>query len=107
MNKQKFEDYIHAGNIPGSGKASSYVRALDLLSEMLKAHTMGFADCQKIWNVKSAGRIESLYRLALAESKKGNQSKWNLPGIPKSYLQNGYCSAALKAYQQFLEQYNL
>ena len=41
MNKQKFEDYIHAGNIPGSGKASSYVRALDLLSEMLKAHPMG------------------------------------------------------------------
>lgn len=60
MNKQKFEDYIHAGNVPGSGKASSYVRALDLLSDMLKAHPMGFADCQKIWNVTSAERIESL-----------------------------------------------
>jgi len=44
MNKQEFEDYIHSGNVPGSGKASSYVRALDLLSEMLKAHPMGFAD---------------------------------------------------------------
>ena len=103
MNKQKFEDYIHSGNVPGSGKASSYVRALDLLSEMLMAHPMGFADCQQIWSVNSTERIESLYRLALAESKKGNQSKWNLPGIPKSYLQNGYCSAALKAYQKFIE----
>jgi len=104
MNKQKFEDYIHSGNVPGSGKASSYVRALDLLSEMLKAHPMGFADCQLIWSINSNERIESLYRLALAESKKGNQSKWNLPGIPKSYLQNGYCSAALKAYEKFIEQ---
>jgi putative restriction endonuclease len=70
MNKQKFEDYIHSGNVPGSGKASSYVRALDLRSEMLKAHPMGFADCQQIWSVNSTERIESLYRLALAESKK-------------------------------------
>lgn len=104
MNKQKFEYYIHSGNVHGSGKASSYVRALDLLSEMLKAHPMGFADCQQIWSVNSTERIESLYRLALAESKKGNQSKWNLPDIPKSYLQNGYCSAALKAYLHFLDQ---
>lgn len=103
MNKHAFEDFIHAGNVNGSGKASSYVRALHLLSEMLKAHPLGFADCQKIWTVHSTERLKSLYLLALAESKKGNQSKWNLPGIPKSYLQNGYCSAALRSYIQFLE----
>lgn len=103
MNKHAFEDFIHAGNVKGSGKASSYVRALDLLSEMLRAYPMGFADCQKIWSVSSTERLESLYQLTRIEGNKGAQSKWNLPGIPKSYLQNGYCSAALKSYIQFLE----
>ena len=73
MNKQKFEDYIHAGNVPGSGKASSYVRALDLLSDMLKAHPMGFADCQKIWNVTSVERIESFTGSPLPRLKKGTK----------------------------------
>ncbi|MFT5116209.1 MAG: putative restriction endonuclease [Parasphingorhabdus sp.] len=36
------------------------------------------------------------------ESKKGDESVWNTNGIPTSYLQNGYCSAALKSYQAFL-----
>ena len=83
MNKQKFEDYIHAGNVPGSGKASSYVRALDLLSDMLKAHPMGFADCQQIWSVNSTERIESLYRLALSESKKGTKVNGTCPAFLK------------------------
>jgi putative restriction endonuclease len=104
MNKHAFEDFIHAGNLEGSGKASSYVRALDLLAKMLGAHSFGFSDCVKIWEVDSPVRLQELYHLVRAETSKGPSSKWNLEGIPKSYLQKGYCSAALKSYQQFLNQ---
>ena len=33
--KKQFEDYIDATNKSGSGKAKSYIRALDLLSNIL------------------------------------------------------------------------
>ena len=104
MIKHAFEDFIHEGNVEGSGKASSYVRALDLLSIMLAAHSFGFSDCVKIWDVDSPVRLQDLYLLVRAETKKGPSSKWNLEGIPQSYLQKGYCSAAIKSYRQFLYQ---
>ncbi|MCP5079375.1 MAG: hypothetical protein GY951_15130, partial [Psychromonas sp.] len=33
-------------------------------------------------------------------------SEWSLEGVPPSYLQKGYCSAALKSYQEFLIEYD-
>jgi hypothetical protein len=104
MNKHAFEDFIHAGNVEGSGKAASYVRALDLLAKMLRAHSFGFSDCLEIWEVDSPVRLQELYHLVRAETSKGPSSKWNLEGIPTSYLQKGYCSAAIKSYQDFLRQ---
>ena len=102
MFKQTFSKHIHATNVDGSKKAASYIRALDLLSEMLKAEPFGFSDCENIWNVNSIERLQELYLFVLVEGKKGDESAWNIKEIPTSYLQNGYCSAALKSYQEFL-----
>ena len=104
MNREAFQKFMYADNADGSGKASSYVRALDLLCKMLQAHPMGFEDCREIWNVESIERIKSLYELVKEQSNKGIDSLWNLPDIPVSYLQKGYCSAALKAYEEFLQE---
>jgi hypothetical protein len=38
MLKQAFTDFIFATNTDGSGKAVSYVRALDMLCPILTAH---------------------------------------------------------------------
>ena len=102
MFKQAFSKHIHATNVDGSKKAASYIRALDLLIEMLKAVPFGFSDCENIWNVSSVKRLQELYLFVLMEGKKGDESAWNIKAIPTSYLQNGYCSAALKSYQEFL-----
>lgn len=78
------------------------MRALDLLSLMIKAEPKGFEDCVDVLSVSNDLRIEQLYRLVLEEKAKGAASSWNLPAIPKSYLKNGYCSAALRSYLDFL-----
>jgi len=102
MFKKAFSKHIHATNVVGSKKAASYIRALDLLNEMLKAKPFDFSDCKNIWEVSSVERLQELYLFVLLEARKGNESAWNIEGIPTSYLQNGYCSAALKSYQEFL-----
>ncbi len=100
--KPAFSGYIHAENIEGSKKAASYIRALDLLSQMIESNSFGFEDCKNIWEVKSVERLHELYLFVLNEAKKGEVSPWNIEGIPTSYLQKGYCSAALRSYQEFL-----
>jgi len=104
--KELFTNYICETNVSGSGKANSYVRALDLLCQMLEVTTFGFDDCKNVWLVDSLERLNELYLFVITESRKKDRSKWNIPDIPKSYLQNGYCSAALKSYQKFLVEYN-
>jgi len=104
--KESFTQYININNVDGSGKAKSYVRALDLLSEMLAYKSFGFDDCKNIWSITSVERLHELYLFVLAEARKQDASVWNIQGISKSYLQSGYCSAALKSYQEFLVEYN-
>lgn len=102
MNRDAYKAYVYETNLKGSKKASSYLRALDLLSEMLQAESFDFADCIDIWAVDSIERLHALYVFVLEETKKGDGSAWNMNGMPRSYLQNGYCSAALKSLQEFL-----
>ncbi|MBF0430779.1 MAG: HNH endonuclease [Fibrobacteria bacterium] len=73
---------------------------------MIKEKPCGFADCKDIWSVNSIERLQDLYTFVIAESKKDDDSVWCLGHIPKSYLHNGYCSAALKSLQSFLLEYS-
>lgn len=93
-------------NLSASGTAKSYVRALDLLGEMIRAVPMGFSDCSDIWSVESIERLEILYERVLAETRRFTSSPWNLPQHPSSYLQKSYCSAALRAYQGYLLEFD-
>ena len=106
MTKALYSKFIHATNATGSNKAASYIRALDLLCEMLQEKPLGFGDCKNIWAVHSVERLQELYLLVSEEKGRGNDSVWNIQSIPKSYLQKGYCSAALKSYQKFLIENN-
>ncbi len=105
-HKNPYKKHIHATNLTGSKKAASYVRAIDLLNEMIQAVPFSFADCKNIWSVSSIERLQELYLFVLIEARKNDESAWNIEGIPTSYLQKGYCSAALKSYQEFLIAYD-
>jgi putative restriction endonuclease len=102
----EYSNYIYETNISGSGKASSYVRALDILSEMLRIKPLGFEDCIDIWNITSLQRISELKELVAAEQVKQNESEWLSGDIAKSYLLKGYCKAALSSYTKFLVEQN-
>jgi putative restriction endonuclease len=103
--RKAYSEFVHSTNLAGSGRATSYLRALDLLAEMIKAKPMGFADCEDIWKPPTIKRLNDLYQFVCDEKRKGDDSVWKLEGIAPSYLQNGYCSAALRDYQSFLVEY--
>lgn len=103
--KEEYIQYIYSTNVVGSNKAPSYVLALDWLSKMLQVEPYHFSDCINIWGVGSVERLQELYLFVLEEAKKKDASGWNIAEIPKSYLQKGYCSAALKSLREFLVVY--
>ena len=99
--KSAFTTYLQSTNIDGSGKAASYLRALELLEKMLHVAPSGFEDCYDIWSVSSAERLILLRLRILQEQKRGSKSLWRREGIPVSYLRDGYCSAALTLFIEF------
>jgi len=100
--RDQFKAYLESQSSHRTGKAASYVRALDLLSQMLLADPKGFSDCQNIWSVHSVRRLQELYSIAKEQQRLGSKSTWNLENRPPSYLGDGYCSAALRQFQNFL-----
>lgn len=104
--KHRFSSYLHGQNSTGSHKASSYLKALDWLEEMLKAEPQGFGDCLPIWDVSSIKRLTELYRFTQGEARNPN-TPWDRSEIPSSYLKKGFCSAALRAFHQFQIEYRI
>lgn len=106
MYKALYSHYIYSINQEGSNKAASYIKAIDWLCKMLEIEPYSFHDCINLWSVESSKRIHELYEFVLIEGRKGNASRWNIVDIPPSYLQKGYCSAALRSYEAFLVEKN-
>ena len=75
MYKSDFARYLNETNATGSGKAASYVRALDLISEMLRVKSYEFADCIEIWQIGSVDRVHELQDFVIREAKKGKERK--------------------------------
>ncbi|MFT6178203.1 MAG: putative restriction endonuclease [Akkermansiaceae bacterium] len=103
MTKTEFEASLAEHNTAGSGKASSYLKALEWLGEMLEAEPYQFCDCLDLWTISSVDRLVELRSFVLEEQKK-QSSPWNRPDIPISYLRDGYCAAALTQMVHFLPQ---
>lgn len=97
--RENYSQYVKDQNIEGSNKASSYIRALELLDGIVtRIHLFDLPD---FWSVESIDEIEKLYQHALHFQKKEG-SAFLREDLPPSYGRNGYYSAALKSYQQFL-----
>jgi putative restriction endonuclease len=105
MIKGAFTSYIKATNIASSQKAASYIRALDILNQLITIEPLGFDDCKNIWAVESIDRLNELYIFVLRQNKIQNNNLWHIEGIPKSYLANGFCSAALNCLIKFLVEF--
>jgi len=102
MLKQSFTSHLNLNNLEGSNKAPSYLKAIEWLHEMLKIAPLGFDDCKNIWELTSVDRLSKLYNLILEQRKLKENSPWVVNSIPSSYLKKGFCSAAVRAYLEFL-----
>lgn len=102
--KCAFEAHLIASNTTGSGKARSYLRAIDLLSQMLKKEPYAFSDCINVWSTSSVERLNELRYFVIKEQNK-SASPWQIEGIPVSYLRDRHCSAALSSLIEFIPTY--
>ena len=60
MLRQSFTDFIFATNTDGSGKAASYVRALDMLGPTLTKHYPKMIVCGSMWHSFSLADIHAV-----------------------------------------------
>lgn len=99
--KEAYTAFIKAENARGSNKASSYIRAIDLLGPILQRKAPRELRFNNVWQVVSFRQIQNLYEFVLEQQNlKGN-------GVfggeePSSYWNSRFYSAALKSYGQFL-----
>ena len=69
--KQSFSEFIFATNTDGSGKAASYVRALDMLGPILTKHCPIKVVNGSMWHGFSLADIHAVHEWMCAEMKKG------------------------------------
>lgn len=99
--RKRYELYMSTLNQEGSNKASSYVRALELLGPILAAHAPHFANCKDLYAIDSPKLIEQLYAFILEQQSLGDKGIFTSTFKP-SYWRSGFYSAALRSYRQFL-----
>jgi putative restriction endonuclease len=94
-----YRQYIFEENLTGSRKAASYIRALELLDNIIQ-HTpiLGLKD---FWSISDPSDITKLYEYTLRHQKQEG-SEFLRPDLPPSYGLKGYYSAALASYREFL-----
>tara|TARA_B100000927_G_scaffold164296_1_gene132373 strand:+ start:251 stop:439 length:189 start_codon:yes stop_codon:yes gene_type:complete len=62
MHRPAFSAHLKATTHSGSNKGTSYLRALDLLENMLESDPAGFEDCRDIWQVTNVERLYALQK---------------------------------------------
>ena len=102
MLKQAFTDFIFATNTDGSGKAASYVRALDMLGPILTAHYPKPIINGTMWHAFSLADLQALHKWICAEMRKGKASTVLADFVSPSYWEKNFCSAAVRAYSEFM-----
>jgi len=98
--RDQYEEYIFSGNVPRSGKASSYMKALDLLNRVLNDYSTLYANPIDVWafDIQEIGK---LYQYAI-DNQKLEGSEFLHKDLPSSYGKSGYYSAALRSFGEFL-----
>jgi len=102
MLKQNFRDFIFSTNTDGSGKAASYVRALDMLGPILTRHYPRPVVNGSMWHQFALADLESIHKWICAETKKGAASPAMADFESPSYWTKNFCSAAVRAYKEFM-----
>lgn len=99
--RDSYVAYIKAENTEGSNRASSYIRAIDLLDSILERKALAEFRFGSIWENTSPPQIQLLYEYVLKQRRLGESGMF-CGEEPASYWRSNYCSAALKSYKEFI-----
>lgn len=102
--KLPFQDEINSTNRTGSGKANSYTKAIEYLGPILSSYSPEYSNLFNIWEIDSVDQVKELYEYVLKHQKLGSDGIFK-DKDKKSYWRDGYYSAALKSYMEFLVDY--
>ncbi len=104
--KRDFIDFAMANYCASNSRtATSYCRALDVLSNAIQMSGLSVAGENDVWRILSTSELMKLYDFTIQETRKylkdgsGLFSRATLGG--KSYIKNWWCSSALKALAAF------
>ena len=102
MLKQNFRAFVFSTNTDGSGKAASYVRALDMLGPILTRYYPRPVVKGSMWHEFSLADLEAIHKWICTETKKGAASPALAAFESPSYWTKNFCSAAVRAYKEFM-----
>ena len=100
--KQSFVDFVFSTNTDGSGKAASYVRALDMLGPILTRHYPRQIINGSMWHEFSVDELKAIHKWICNEAKKGAASPVLADFESPSYWTKNFCSAAVSALSEFM-----
>lgn len=90
--KSNFKKWLETNNTEGSNKVGSYIRSIEILSEIIR---------KDLFEVYDLHYLNELYKDILDEQKKEN-SKYYYKEAP-SYEKNNFYSAAVQSYITYIE----
>lgn len=94
-NKEAFNNWLTKKYGEDSGTSSSYIKAIDILSKILS---------KELFKTTEDNYLESLYK-DLIKEQRNQQDKYYHSDAP-SYGSNGFYSASIKSYREFLKAIN-
>jgi len=71
QSRTAFRDYLIAENKTGSNRASSHIRAIDLLDSILSRKAAATLGAESIWTISSAEQVHRLYQRILEQQRLG------------------------------------
>jgi putative restriction endonuclease len=99
--RDQFLEFSIGLHAPGSGAPSSYVKALNLLTEALHTFNPRISPNETIWDIRDVSLLWNLYQLSKSEQKKDNGGIFqNISST--SYWKKGFISAAMREYTKFI-----
>lgn len=99
-SKSAFEAFLRETTHPTSNKAASYVRAIDLLDDILSRKAPDEIGADSIWQLEDPAAIRRLYEFVREHRKLGDKGPFAGEN-PRSYWEGGFMSAALRGFMEF------
>lgn len=70
-HKEAFSSYIREDSSDGSNRASSYIRAIELLDDILNRKAADLLAASSIWTISSPLKVHQLYVFILEQQRLG------------------------------------